>query len=147
MTTTVERLEETEANFTGLTKILWGYHREVGVLPLDVGKATMQILWHFQNGKVFAARVDGEIVASLAIKPELTWYSSVPILTSSWFYIVPEHRNGNIQKMLLREAKRYAGEIDQLLFISYENYRRAKGRGLVKELVGFMPIGYDLRVS
>lgn len=147
MTAAVEVLEETEANFKGLTKIMLGYHREVGVLPLDPGKAMEQMLWHLQFGKVWAARVEGEIVATLAIKPELTWYSSLPILTSSWFYITEPHRNSGVQKMLLNAAKEYAQEIDQILMVSYENYRRAKGRGLFKELVGFVPVGYDVRLK
>jgi GNAT superfamily N-acetyltransferase len=95
---------------------------------------------------MFLAEEDGGLVGLLGIEDNELRYSDHHVLVDVYFFVLPEYRGGQVGTRLMKAATLEAERRSLPLFIRITNPVRAKKRGRIGEIAGYIPVGYIVRL-
>lgn len=81
---------------------------ENGEGPLNYAKGKKQVSALLENGVVFVAVCNGEIVGSIGLYEDSPWYSDARGLRDLWTFVHPDKRGARIATKLITAAKEVA---------------------------------------
>lgn len=110
----------------GLFAFLMGLHNEVGVGTPNPGKAMQGIYDTLTSGAVIVAERDGELVGSLGLYATELWYADSAVLSELWFWIAPDHRDGEALEAILRVLANTCDAIGAYAEIKINNPHRKR---------------------
>ena len=84
------------------------HHDKLGMPPINPIKMQEAIRDCIQNGKVFVAKKEDDIVGILALKKGSHWFSDGTFLGDLVFFVSPRCRKSTLGSRLLRAASQYA---------------------------------------
>lgn len=118
-----ETLEDAKLIF----RFLAPYHASSDLPPLNPGKALQAIIEVIAEGVAIMVIQDGNILGSIGMMPGDYWYSDRPLMLDRWLYVMPQHRDGVVMKMLLEEVARIADRAGSDAQVMVNNPTRRRG--------------------
>lgn len=131
-----------------IMRLLVRFHAENGLVPLDPDKVVQRVGRLIADDGLFVAEVGTGLAGMVGVVENEFWYGRGSYLTDSFFYVEPEFRSDGIGEDLLREVKAEStrrGDIPVL--ISVLNPARAKRRGRIASVLGYLNAGYLVRLK
>ena len=148
--THVERAGTDEKSFCDVFALLLELYREGGYWRLNLDKAAKNCFSTLTENMTFIARDDnGRAIGVLGLREIDPWFSDDTYLQGTWFYVRPEHRKGRVGVDLMRAAAAEGDARNKIVLCGTDNCDRRRKKtqlGLMFELAGWIPIGYDLRL-
>jgi GNAT superfamily N-acetyltransferase len=145
------REPESEADLVALHLLMLMRGEEFARVPINPVKVMERLVTareQSENNRVLMAVHNCHLVGYLCIERAEHWYSDAPFLTDWGFYVLPQHRNGNVGPALLQEARLIAEQKGLPLFITINNPSRRRGGRTSMEraaaLISFVPAGAAL---
>lgn len=115
------------------------FHAACGTVPLNPGKALAEIVNVISEGVALMVIKDGVILGSIGMIPGEYWYSDHPLMLDRWLYVMPQHRDGIVMKMLLEEVARIADNAGADAQVTINNPTRRRGpRGPVEKIASLL---------
>lgn len=115
-----------------IAKLLLRMYAEVGRAPLNLRKASMEIVDTVENHAAYLVEHHGVAVATAGIMPFSMFYTDAPFLIDKWFYIAESHRgkgiHGAVLKRLFSELKILCDTSGMPCFIRVFNEKRTMVR-------------------
>jgi GNAT superfamily N-acetyltransferase len=124
--------------------LLERFHEENGIFPLSLDKTAERVVSLISAFDLFLVEKDG-IAGILGIVQYDVWYADASALFDQFFYVAPEHRGGDVGKLLMKAAAAEAERRGMPLFISVTNPGRKRGRVATTE--GYFPVGHLVRLA
>jgi GNAT superfamily N-acetyltransferase len=84
---------------------------------------------------------DGKFVGSIGLNVTTPWYSDGKYLTDGWFYVLPEHRNSGVGKMLIDRAKEFAEDSGLPMIIGVFNSEETEAKFDIMRRMGMKVVG------
>jgi GNAT superfamily N-acetyltransferase len=114
--------------------------------PHDVMRVVYELVTAEAGGAVLMAMSGGTLVGVLGLEQSHWWYNrSRPMIFDRFFYVLPEHRSGDVGLALLQEARSIADSTDNILIVVPMNPNRRRGErtGMerVASLLRYIPGG------
>lgn len=147
------RIAESDEDAKRVFISLVACHREVGRDTGDANKAFVQVYATMKEDAVFIVEDEaGEIVGSCGIyeEPAGFFYGNVPYLNERWFYVRPDHRNGEALRLLLKEVRALCDSTGLMCMLRIFNFTRAKAKtdlARIGEDLAYYPAGAVIQVS
>lgn len=93
--------------------------------PVNPIKSLYEIIRVAKEEVAIMAIRDGRLVGTLGLMRPVWWYGDAAFLTDRWHFILPEERHGDVEKLLMAEARGIAAQ-SGLKFIDQGKIRRKK---------------------
>lgn len=126
----------TAADEDALFFLLVGMAAENSKHPIAVQKSLDRIREIISIGGVFVAEDGGEIVGSVGVSPQASWFSNATFLGDSWFFVRPDKRTSRVALMLKKAVFELAekNKMDLVLAVySIDNAER-KGQFFARDM-------------
>jgi hypothetical protein len=98
--------------------------------PVNPVKSFEEVCRVIAQEAALMAIADGFLVGTLGIIKPTWWYGDGDFLTDRWHFVLPDHRHGAVDKALMEEAYRLAGDAG-LEFIDQGKIRERRGKLLM----------------
>jgi GNAT superfamily N-acetyltransferase len=145
----IEQAENDEKTFIDVFELLIELHKEGGYAVLDTGDTSRTTYRILSEGTALVARdKDGKAIGTLGLTELKFWYAKDTYLQDVWFFVLPEHRGGNVGVELMRAARKIADEKNKILMVTVTNPdRRPKNTKMTiqSQNAGYIPVGYTIQ--
>lgn len=146
---TVEKAQADEAGFSEVFELLIQLHKEGGYAPMNVEKAAKATFLAIEEEMTFVARVNEKPVGVIVMTEVAFWYSDDTFIQDVAFFVLPEHRGGNIGVSLLRAVRDEAQRRMKVALVTVSNPDRRPKRttaSLLAQTAGYVPLGYTIKL-
>jgi len=121
---------------------------EMAEAPFDPETFVRTLQRTMDEGVALMAIIDGHLVGWLGVVSRQYSYSKASFLIDTMFWVLPQHRDGDVWWALLQEARGIADAAGMKFKLVINNPSRK--RGVVKaraEILGYSPVGTVLTFS
>jgi GNAT superfamily N-acetyltransferase len=143
----VVTLKTDEKDMTRLLELLVGNfapEHSMGKLSAKNFNLNKSYAWMVQNVEYGAWAVEdseGKFVGSIGLHTASPWYSDEQYISDGWFYVLPEHRNTGVGKVLLDHAKEFAKNFNLPLIVGVFNSEGTEIKFDIMQRMGMKVVG------
>lgn len=143
----VVMIENNERDMTRLLDLLINHfvpEHSMGKLSAKNFNFAKGYAWLVQNVECGAWAVendDGKFIGTIGLHATSPWYSDEKYLADGWFYVLPEHRNSGVGKMLIDRAKEYAEDSNMPFILGVFNSEGTETKFDIMQRMGMKVVG------